>query len=82
MLNLHRDINGPSACMTSHEQIDENLRAMAETFGASDNKLLDVQLAAISSSYCACAATAAESARKVFQSPMFLLFLTYAEGYG
>lgn len=50
--------------MTDHDQLDENLRAMAEPFTPKDERMLTAQLAAISRNYCRmCGAPIASVAR-------------------
>ncbi len=45
---LHNEaVDTAIVCMTSHEQFDENLRAMAEPFTEKDDKLLTMQLDSI-----------------------------------
>jgi len=69
-------------CMTSHDQFDENLRAMAEPFTEKDEKLLTTRLAGISSKYCRMCGHCGGVCKKGVPVPDVLRFLTYAEGYG
>ena len=69
-------------CMTSHDQFDENLRAMAEPFTEKDEKLLTTRLAGISSKYCRMCGQCGGVCEKGVPVPDVLRFLTYAEGYG
>jgi len=69
-------------CMTSHEQLDENLRAMAEPYTEKDERLLTAQLARIGPSYCRMCGSCGGSCEKGVPVPDVLRFLTYAEGYG
>jgi hypothetical protein len=48
----NQSVDTAIVCMTNHEQLDENLRAMAEPFTEKDDKLLAVQLAEIAPIYC------------------------------
>jgi predicted aldo/keto reductase-like oxidoreductase len=78
----NQSVDTAIVCMTNHEQLDENLRAMAEPFGEKDEKLLANQLAAISPVYCRmCGACGGECVKGV-PVPAVLRILTYAEGYG
>ena len=69
-------------CMTSHEQLDENLRAMAGPYTQDDERLLTVQLAAIGPRYCRMCGSCGGTCNKGVPVPDVLRFLTYAEGYG
>ena len=69
-------------CMTDHDQLDENLRAMAETYTEKDEKLLNQQLAYISPMYCRMCGACGGVCDKGVPVPDMLRFLTYVEGYG
>jgi predicted aldo/keto reductase-like oxidoreductase len=69
-------------CMTDHDQLDENLRAMAEPFTEEDGKLLTAQVARIGPSYCRMCGACGGACEKGVPVPDVLRFLTYAEGYG
>jgi predicted aldo/keto reductase-like oxidoreductase len=69
-------------CMTSHDQLDENLRAMAEPYAEEDERLLTARLAAIGPSYCRMCGSCGGVCDKGVPVPDVLRFLTYAEGYG
>jgi len=69
-------------CMTSHEQLDENLRAMTEPYTERDEELLTAQLARIGPSYCRMCGSCGGACEKAVPVPDVLRFLTYAEGYG
>ena len=69
-------------CMTSHDQFDENVRAMAEAYTEKDEQLLSSQLAYISPKYCRMCGSCGGSCEKGVPVPDMLRFLTYAEGYG
>ena len=72
----------PIVCMTDHDQLDENLRAMAEPYTEKDEKLLTAQLAGIGPSYCRMCGSCGGVCEKGVPVPDVLRFLTYAEGYG
>jgi len=74
-------VDAAIVCMTNHEQLDQNLRAMAEPFTQKDEDLLKVQLAAISSTYCRMCGSCGGVCEKGVPVPDVLRFLTYAEGY-
>ncbi len=69
-------------CMTDFDQLDENLRAMAEPYTQKDEQLLSTQLATISSSYCRMCGSCGGACERGVPVPDVLRFLTYAEGYG
>ena len=69
-------------CMTDHEQLDENLRAMAEPYTDKDEKLLNQLLAYISPMYCRMCGVCGGVCDKGVPVPDMLRFLTYVEGYG
>ena len=69
-------------CMTSHDEFEENLRAMADTFTEKDEQLLTARLKDIGPLYCRmCGACGGVCERGVPVADV-LRFLTYAEGYG
>jgi predicted aldo/keto reductase-like oxidoreductase len=69
-------------CMTSHDEFEENLRAMAETYTGKDEQLLTARLEDIGPLYCRmCGACGGVCERGVPVADV-LRFLTYAEGYG
>jgi predicted aldo/keto reductase-like oxidoreductase len=69
-------------CMTSFEQFDANLRAMAEPYTEKDEDLLTAQLASIGPNYCRMCGSCGGVCDKGVPVPDVLRFLTYAEGYG
>ncbi len=69
-------------CMTNHEELDENLRAMAEPYTDKDGDLLTAQLATIGPGYCRMCGSCGGACEKGVPVPDVLRFLTYAEGYG
>jgi predicted aldo/keto reductase-like oxidoreductase len=68
--------------MTDQDQLDENLRAMAEPYTDRDEKLLNQQLAYIGPMYCRMCGACGGVCDKGVPVPDVLRFLTYAEGYG
>ena len=69
-------------CMTDHEQLQENLRAMAEPFTPKDDVLLGQQLARISPLYCRMCGACNGVCDKGVPVPDMIRFVSYAEGYG
>jgi uncharacterized protein len=69
-------------CMTDFDQLDENIRAMAEPYTQKDEQLLSTQLASISSSYCRMCGSCGGACERGVPVPDVLRILTYAEGYG
>ncbi len=69
-------------CMTDHEQLDENLRAMAEPYTDRDESTLRTLLAHISPNYCRMCGSCGGVCARGIPVPDVLRFLTYAEGYG
>ncbi|SPF49325.1 Aldo/keto reductase [Candidatus Sulfopaludibacter sp. SbA4] len=78
----NQSVDTAIVCMTDHDQLEENLRAMAEPFGSRDEQLLRSLVAYIGPSYCRmCGSCNGVCARGV-PVPDVLRFLSYAEGYG
>jgi uncharacterized protein len=69
-------------CMTSHDQFDENVRAMAEPYTEQDEKLLTARLVDIGPKYCRMCGACGGVCDKGVPVADVLRFLTYAEGYG
>jgi hypothetical protein len=69
-------------CMTDHDQLQENLRAMAEPYAEKDDRLLAEQLAYIGPIYCRMCGSCKGVCDKGVPVPDMLRFLTYAESYG
>ncbi len=68
--------------MTDMDQLDENLRAMAQRFGPEDRKLLAVHLDRIGPFYCRMCGECDGMCRKGLPVADVLRFVTYADGYG
>lgn len=69
-------------CMTDHDQLQENLRAMAEPYTPKDEALLTEQLARIGPIYCRMCGTCQGVCANGVPVPDVLRILSYAEGYG
>jgi predicted aldo/keto reductase-like oxidoreductase len=69
-------------CMTDHDQLQENLRAMSEPYTPHDDALLSEQLALIGPIYCRMCGACNGVCDKGVPIPDMLRFLSYAEGYG
>jgi para-nitrobenzyl esterase len=78
----NESVDTAEVCMTDHEELDENLRAMAEPYGEKDEKLLTARLDSIGPSYCRMCGACGGACEKGVPVPDVLRFLTYAEGYG
>jgi predicted aldo/keto reductase-like oxidoreductase len=76
--NIHTTI--PS--MTDMDQLDDNLKAMSQPFGAPDEKLLAQKLDVIKPLYCRLCGECEGTCAKGLRVQDTLRFLTYAEGYG
>jgi predicted aldo/keto reductase-like oxidoreductase len=76
--NVHTTIPG----MQDMEQLDENLRAMAEPYGAVEEKLLAQQLELITPLYCRTCGRCREACAKGLPVADVLRYLSYADGYG
>jgi predicted aldo/keto reductase-like oxidoreductase len=76
--NIHTTI--PS--MTDMDQLDENLKAMAEPYGPAEEKLLARQLEFIAPLYCRMCGKCEGTCAKGLPVADILRYLTYAEGYG
>jgi hypothetical protein len=68
--------------MTDMDQLDENLKAMAEPFTPDEEKLLAQYLDSISSFHCRMCGKCEGSCAQGLPVADVLRFLTYAEGYG
>jgi predicted aldo/keto reductase-like oxidoreductase len=76
--NVHTTIPG----MQDMEQLDENLRAMAEPYGPAEEKLLAQQLDLITPLYCRTCGRCRASCAKGLPVADILRYLSYADGYG
>jgi len=68
--------------MTDMDQLEENLRAMSEPYGAVEEKLLARQLEYITPLYCRMCGECTGSCAKALPVAEILRHLAYAEGYG
>jgi hypothetical protein len=69
-------------CMTSHDQLEENVRAMGEPYTGKDENLLSARLVEIGPQYCRMCGACGGVCERGVPVPDVLRFLTYAEGYG
>jgi predicted aldo/keto reductase-like oxidoreductase len=76
--NVHTTI--PS--MTDMDQLDENLRAMAEPFAGGDEKVLAAHLERIAPLYCRMCGQCDGKCAQGLPVASMLRILTYADGYG
>ena len=78
----NKSVDTAIVCMTSHDELEENVRVMAEAFTERDEHLLSARLDEIGPQYCRmCGACGGVCERGVPVADV-LRFLTYAEGYG
>jgi hypothetical protein len=68
--------------MTDMDQLDANLKAMAQPFGAGDDKILAMHLEHIGPFYCRLCGECAGQCRQGLPVQDVLRFATYADGYG
>ena len=78
----NRDVHTTIPSMTDMDQWEENIKAMAQPFGATDEKVLAAQLEHIGPLYCRMCGECNGSCRQGLPVEDMLRFLTYAEGYG
>ena len=78
----NQSVDTAIVCMTDHDQLDENLRAMAEPYTGRDEQILQSLLAYIGPMYCRMCGSCNGVCDKGVPVPDMLRFLTYAEGYG
>jgi hypothetical protein len=78
----NESVDTAEVCMTNFDQLDENLRAMAEPYTDRDEHLLTAQLASIGPDYCRMCGSCGGTCDRGVPVPDVLRFLTYAEGYG
>jgi hypothetical protein len=69
-------------CMTSHDELDEDLRALAGPYGDEDERLLTAQLALVGPGYCRMCGACGGTCERGVRVPDVLRILTYADGYG
>ena len=68
--------------MTDMDQLDENVRAMAEPFAAGDQKILSAHLEKITPLYCRMCGQCDGKCAQGLPVAAMLRILTYADGYG
>jgi predicted aldo/keto reductase-like oxidoreductase len=68
--------------MTDNDQLDENLKAMAQPFGSADEKILAARLERIAPLYCRTCGRCDGMCRQGLPVADVLRMLTYADGYG
>ena len=75
-------VNTTIPSMTDHDQLDENLKAMAGPFTETEEKLLAAHLERIAPLYCRMCGDCEGTCAKGLPVADLLRYLTYAEGYG
>jgi hypothetical protein len=78
----NQSVDTAIVCMTDHDQLDENLRAMSEPYTGEDERILQSLLAYLGPMYCRMCGSCNGVCDKGVPVPDMLRFLTYAEGYG
>lgn len=78
----NQSVDTAIVCMTDFDQLDENLRALAERYGPNDQKLLAKQLAFVRPLYCRSCGACTGMCPKGVPVPDMLRILSYADGYG
>jgi predicted aldo/keto reductase-like oxidoreductase len=76
------NVNTTIPSMTDNEQLDENLKAMAQPFGPADEKILSARLEQIAPLYCRTCGRCDGMCRQGLPIADVLRILTYADGYG
>jgi predicted aldo/keto reductase-like oxidoreductase len=75
-------VNATIPSMTDMDQLEENLRAMAEPYSPVEEKLLAQRLEQIGPLYCRMCNECEGTCAKRLPVANLLRYLTYAEGYG
>jgi predicted aldo/keto reductase-like oxidoreductase len=78
----NQSVDTAIVCMTDHDQLDEDLRAMTEPYTDRDDQLLQSLMAYIAPAYCRMCGSCGGVCDKGVPVADMLRFLTYAEGYG
>ncbi len=78
----NRSVDTAIVCMTDFDQLEENLRALAEPYSTKDEKLLAAQLAWIRPMYCRSCGGCTGACPRGLPIPDVLRILSYADGYG
>jgi len=68
--------------MTSHDEFEENVRAMGQPYNENDERLLTARLEEIGPLYCRMCGACGGTCERGAPVADVLRFLTYAEGYG
>jgi len=77
----NESVDTSAVCMADYDQVDENVRALAQPFSANDETLLGAKLAFLSPLYCRMCGSCGGVCDKGVRVADMLRFLTYAEGY-
>jgi LSD1 subclass zinc finger protein len=75
------DISTTVPSMVDHDQLDENLKAMASPFNANDGKLLAQHLQRFGPAYCRMCGACEGQCREGLPVAEILRYLMYADGY-
>jgi hypothetical protein len=77
----NESVDTSAVCMADYDQVDENVRALAQPFSTNDETLLGAKLAFLSPLYCRMCGSCGGVCDKGVRVADMLRFLTYAEGY-
>jgi aryl-alcohol dehydrogenase-like predicted oxidoreductase len=77
----NRDVDAAIPSMVDHDQVDENMTAMAAPFTSADGKLLSAHLDRIRPLYCRMCGQCEGKCREGLPVADMLRFLMYADGY-
>jgi len=78
----NESVDTSAVAMSDFEQVEENVKALAQPYSANDEKLLSAKLAFLSPRYCRMCGACGGVCDRGVPVPDTLRFLTYAEGYG
>ena len=77
----HEFVDTSAVAMSDFEQVEENVKAVAQAYSPSDEKLLNAKMAFLGPIYCRMCGACGGVCDKGVPVPDMLRFLTYAEGY-
>jgi predicted aldo/keto reductase-like oxidoreductase len=77
----NESVDTSAVCMSDFEQVEENVRALSQSYSQADEELLRAKLAFLTSRYCRMCGACGGVCDRGLPVPDMLRFLTYAEGY-
>ncbi len=78
----NESVDTSAVCMSDFDQVEENVRALAQPYSQADEELLRARLAFLTPLYCRMCGACGGVCDKGLPVPDLLRFLTYADGYG